>query len=94
MSANKKRLKERARRRKSIMEIYRTAPERGMVAAIKAANSLRVSETLTAVQAPGAVPAGPPPVMGAEDMDTLAGAWFDAQARTGHESPFWQVPAA
>lgn len=86
---------ERARRRERILEVYGAAPEKGMPAAIAAANALRVDETLTAAQAPRAtVAAQPLSAMNTEDVTSLSSAWWDAQARTGHESPFWQVPAA
>jgi hypothetical protein len=85
--------KERARRRERILEVYGSAPGKGMPAAIDAANALRVDEAMTAAQAPRATAAAQPlSAMNTEDVASLGAAWFGAQARSGHVSPFWQVP--
>ena len=67
-------------------------PAGGYMAAVKRAARMIKEGALTAARAPQPAAAMPP--LNTEDVGELGAAWFNAQARTGHESPFWQVPAA
>ena len=73
--------------------LHASDPAAGYMAAVKrAARMIKEGAGLTAAQAPQ--PAATVPPLTTEDVGSLGAAWFDAQARTGHESPFWQAPAA
>ena len=98
--------KQRAKRRKAILRAYEAAPQRGMLAAIAAAKTLRVNEALTAAQVPvppsarpaaGRTPARPALMgkplhtMSADEWAVYSGAMMDTAGEAmGMGSPIWR----